>query len=439
MPLTRIAIIGSGMAGLAAAYWLNQEDDVRVTLLEKSARLGMDAHRVDAQIAAESVTIDVPSRMFNASQWPNLVALYDQVGVSYDPVEASQSFTFRSISGQSIDDTFLQLDVAFRPDSAIRRMLNSKSRRILSEATRLMKQGRRDLDLGIDRSQTLGQYLATNGYSQAFKTEFLYATLSSTVCTCSYANLDHYPAHIVLETLRRLTDDRALMRTRHGTRDVVTRLTANLDDVRIRYAVDRIDHHGQGVCVSSADGSVETFDHVIVATQANTAISLQGELAAGERELLESIHYRNVDVVVHTDARLMPSQKTDWRTFNMMVGQPVADETIDAAMCTVWLNRFDPSCRSLPDLFQTIGPIVDPRPNQLISRLRLQRPTVNVQSLVALQRLDDIHCQPERRIWYCGSWAAAGVPLLETAVVSAQKIAEQILQPSRRPGILPCS
>ncbi len=342
MPPLKIAIIGSGIAGLAAAHWLQQEKDVRVTLFEQSDNLGMDCHRVDLEMGDDRVSVDVPSRMFNTAQWPNLVDLYDQIGVAYDPVDACQSFTKRWASAvDATDDTYLKFDVAFRPDLALRQMLKSKPRAILSEAARLMNEGRRDLDKGINRAQTLGEYLADNEYTTSFKKEFLYPTLSSTVCTCSYASLDSYPAHIILGTLRCLTDDRALLRTRHGTRDVVTRLASDLADVRTNHPVKSLVDNGDNVTISSAGGSIENFDHVIVATQANTALSLQPDIPYFERELLASIPYQDIDVVVHTDARLMPSRQADWRTFNMIVHETDANETIDAAMCTVWLNRFD--------------------------------------------------------------------------------------------------
>ena len=428
MPPTKIAIIGSGMAGLAAAYALSRQSDVRITLLERSASLGMDCHRVDREMEATPVSIDVPSRMFNTTQWPTLVDLYDQIGVAYDAVDASQSFTKRSITSDQQDDTYLEFDVAFRPDLALRRMLNTKSRRLLSEATRLMKQGRSDLDAGIDHALTLGQYLADRGYEPSFKTLFLYATLSSTVCTCSYADLDRYPAHIILETLRRLTDDRALMRTRYGTRDVVQRLAGSLDDIRLNNAVVRVVDDGQQVCIVSADGSVDKFDHVIVATQANTAIRLQPEISAREHNILASIPYADVDVIVHTDQSLMPSRRSSWRTFNMIVCESPAGHEIGAAMCTVWLNRFDANLPAKTDLFQTIGPVVQPESSKIVARVKLQRPSVNARSAAGVAMLNEMHDQLDRRVWYCGSWAAPGVPLLESAVISAQKVTTSVLQ-----------
>ena len=199
----------------------------------------MDLHRADLNLEGNQASIDVPSRMFNATQWPHLVQLYDEIGVEHESVASSQSFT-RISPGDRRVDTYLAIDVAFRPDLALRQLLSPGARRILSEAQTLMRNGRRDLDAGVDPQTTIGQYLSDRGYSSSFAREFLYATLSSTVCTCSYQHLQRYPATIILQALRNLTDDRSLLRTRHGTRDVVDRLTCQLDDVRTSAHVAKV-------------------------------------------------------------------------------------------------------------------------------------------------------------------------------------------------------
>lgn len=402
---------------MAAAYFLNRHDDVQVSLLERSPTLGMDAHRVDVPIADQLISIDVPSRMLSALQWPTMLQLYQQVGVTCEQVDASQSFSRRR--QYAVGETYLKVDVALRPESALLQMLSAKPRAILSEAKRLLTEGRRDLDAGLTALQTLGEYLTSSGYSHAFKTEFLYPTLSSTVCTCDYAALDAYPAGIILPMLRKLTDDRALYRTRYGTRDVVSRLTEGLSDVRTGVAARSIVRWPEQVAITFSDGVVETFDHAIIATQANTAISLQPNLPEIERQVLQSIPYQDVHVIVHSDANLMPAKRSDWRTFNMIAGS-------DNAICTVWLNRFDANCESLPDLFQTICPTTPVQAASVHAQISLQRPVVHANSMLALGQLADLHKQEDRRLWYCGSWAWRGVPLLETAVLSAQAVAERI-------------
>jgi predicted NAD/FAD-binding protein len=416
----KIAVIGSGIAGLSAAYLLSRQADVCVTLLEKHDRIGMDSHRLDLNIGGERLRVDVPSRMFNAAHWPELVRLYDRLGLAYQPVDPRQSFSSFIGGGDRGAHTYLKLQVAFQPGNAIRQFLREKPRKLLAEATRLTKQGRADLASGIDESLTLGEYLSERDYSAAFRDEFLYPTLSSTVCTCSYSSLDRYPAWIVLTALRQITDDRELMRTSFGTRDVVARLSSDLPDVRTRTSVQTIALCGDAVQLGFQGGRMEMFDHVIVATQANTALLFLPEVADDDREVLESIEYEHVPVVVHRDSRLMPAKTADWCTFNMGIDRG------HSAMCTVWLNRFYDWDAS-ENVFQTISPLFPPERSQVLSEIQLQRPVVNARSVGALDLLQRIHQQPGRRIWYCGSWAAKGIPLLETGVVSADRVVGAIL------------
>ena len=425
-PPTKIAIIGSGISGLVVAYRLNQIPDVQVTLLEKAPRLGMDAHRADWQCAdGSSLPIDVPSRMFNREQWPHLVQLYDEIGVAYESVDASQSFCKQQPDGRT-GEAYLELDIAFRPEVALRTLLSSSNRGLLQQAKQLMQRGRRDLDHGIDSGLTLGQYLDAHQFSHSFKYEFLYATLSSTVCTCSYESLDQYPAVIILSMLRRLTDDRSLMRTSHGTNEVVRRLSAGLSDVRTNYPVSRVVDDGSSVLVCSSSRAAERFDLVVLSTQANTALKLQPGINEDDRSDLAAICYEDVSVFVHTDNRLMPKDRECWRTFNVAVPTRDSADLVDRSMCTVWLNRFDRRCSRLDDVFQTIRPIIEADHDKVIANVTLQRPNVTPESIRAIKHLNRRQRDSRRRVWYCGSWAHADVPLLETGVRSAEMVVRAV-------------
>ena len=165
---------------------------------------------------------------------------------------------------------------------------------------------------------------------------------------------------------------------------------------------------------------------MIIATQANRAISLRDDLPPQEHQCLASIPYDNVEVIVHSDDRLMPENRRSWRTFNMFVREGTDALPPDSAMCTVWVNRFDPHCQLHGNLFQTIRPLIDADPDKIVSRANLSRPAVTTASTQAIGFLNQLQRDRERRIWYCGSWAAVGIPLLESAVVSAKRIVDQI-------------
>ncbi|MEM7452921.1 MAG: FAD-dependent oxidoreductase [Planctomycetota bacterium] len=391
----------------------------------------MDAFRTVVPVAhhesadtksADPFAADVPSRMFNAAQWPSLVALYDELGVDYEPVDASQSFSVAGRGKQA--ESFLKLDLAHLPQFTLQ-ILSARVRKIMSDARRLMKDGRADLDNDNAAGLTLREYLINNRYSDEFVFDFLYPTLSSTVCTCSFIALDSYPADVVLKCLRNLNIDRGLLRTTHGSIDVVERLTKKLDDLKTGCTVSAINRTHGRVSVTTSAGTFE-FDHAIVATQANTARNLVGDLTDQEQRILSSVRYEDIHVSVHDDVGMMPVNTNDWSTFNML-----STNDRRSASCTVWLNRFHSGWQIDQDYFQTISPGIPVEADDAIASFKMQRPVVDVSTLGNLEELNRLHDDPSRRIWFCGSWASYGVPLLETGVVSATDIAGRIAGHSR--------
>lgn len=493
--LTRVGVVGTGIAGLAAAWFLRQRG-CDVTVIERQASLGMDAYSIPDPLGGNSVgessthteaktRCDVPPRMFNSALWPNLFQLYRDAGVEFDPIEPSKTFCgTRGIeeggNGSRDNKPWLKLGKSYLPQFSPTALLNSKTRSILAGIVRMM--GSASNDLTNFDNVTFREYLQVKEYSDAFIYGFLYPSLSSTVCTCSYAALDRYPAAVLLGAMQKLVQPEGLNRTRHGTVDVVSRLAAGISQ-RLNCAVRRI--------LPSVDGDTATevaieldsaerlsFDHLVIATQANMSARLLNEwlensnaattgeathpsnarIASGipqsvdrNRKIdveiadrLGRFEYENVPVVVHSDERLLPARRSDWSTFNLLcskrtnshvtssiseasISNSASYEPQSAAMCSIWLNRFYPSWQQLPDVFQTIMPVVEPASNKVIGVGKMQRPVVNLDTLVNVRRLAELQSQGQRRIWFCGSYMSEGVPLLESGVASAKRLVDLIL------------
>lgn len=408
--LMKIGIVGSGIAGLVSAFRLQQAGH-QVTLFEKQPRLGMDAHSLEIELDGRTFRADVPSRMFNELQWPSLLQLYREIDVEFKSVKATQSFSFPN------QPSHLNLEFANRPWQAAKALVNTRFRRMAREARRFQEKGTQDLLDSRLETISFSDYLAQREFDQEYVEGFLFPTLSSTVLTCSYEALDRYPARLVLQVLQNLTQAPNLLRSRHGTRDVVSRLTASLKDIRLATTVEQVSKTSSGARVSFQDQE-QNFDHVIVATQANHAnrIVPNNEL----HQVFDSFEYEEVSVLVHSDTKLMPNKPENWCTFNMIM-----DPEHRAAMCSVWLNEFHDEWTTTTPVFQTINPIVSPDPNLILSEARLQRPIVKSNSFESWQQLDRYHLE-SNRIWYVGSYAHEGVPLLETGVRSSQSVVERI-------------
>ncbi len=436
----RIGIVGTGIAGLTAAWELRRAG-VSVTVFEKQNTLGMDAHSASFDLGKNNldkveVRADVPSRMFNSALWPNLFKLYQTIGVETCLVDPSKSFS-------NLDQpALLRIKKSLVPTAAASLLLKPAARQIFKDIARMMSAAPEYLASKHAKSnqhdQTMGEYLASNQYSPAFIHQFLYPALSSTVCTCSYPSLDSYPATTLLSAMLNLTAPDCLLRTRNGTRDVVNRLMGHVQeanqtqpaiDVRLSTAVRSAQQSKDTVTVETDSGMMHHFDHLVVATQANAAMRIVDDLSAAEQNGLGSFRYENVAVVVHTDPSLMPVRKKDWCTFNM-----VSDESNSSAMCSIWMNKFYPEWQieNGRPVFQTIMPIKQPREEAIICQSAMQRPVVDKESVKGIELLDQCRRQLDRRIWFCGSYASPGIPLLESGVVSSQNTVSQIMARQER-------
>lgn len=413
----KIGIIGTGIAGLTAA-WLFNRAGHRVTLYEKQHALGMDAHSMTFEQDGATLRTDVPPRIFNVTQWPNLITLYREVGVVFEPIDPSQSFGFSGQPG------FLNVDAAYQPQIPVGHESSAHLTQIMNDIARFAHGAPQDLADGLSDQILLVDYLQHRDYSQAFICDFLYPTLASTVCTCSYESLNAYPAPVILKALLNLFGDHPLLRTTYGTQDVVKRLSRGIEDIRYGTVCRAVHPTPAGVRVETVQGQTDIFDHLIVATQANQALDLLSAPSGAEAQMLNAFSYDNVPIAVHKDPALMPAGKKDWAHINLIIARDRR-----AAMCSVWMNRFNPDWQIAQPIIQTITPLSAPHPDTVIARYNLQRPVVNAQSLAGLELLQQLHQQADRQIWFCGSYAAEGIPLLESAVLSSLRVAKRLQVP----------
>ncbi len=405
--MAKIAIIGSGIAGLAAARKSKLQGH-HVTLFERLPSPGMGAHGFELQIDGHQIVGDVPSRMFNSDLWPTVAQLYDEMNIECEPVSASQRF-FDRASGRSFSFA-IPVDWKARLSAAT----GIGSSETLKNLRRLQGQAIEDLANGA-ADGSFSQYLAQHNFSDDFAREFLFPALSATVCTCSDQAIGEYPAVILLNAMQKIASEKGLWRVSNGSSAVVEALVGSVDDLRCSTSVTSVIESADAVTVSF-DGQSQHFDRVIVATQANHVAQLCPSLSLDIQTVMAGFTYEDVLVVVHTDQQFMPERERDWAVFNFETSQL-------GSMCTVWLNRFHTQWPQVTPIFQTIKPLEQPSAVSIICSANLQRPVVTNASKELWEALTQIN-QRESRIKFCGSYAVPGIPLLESAVVSAQRVTD---------------
>lgn len=409
----RVAVVGSGLAGLAATWLLGR--CAQVTVYEAHPTPGMGAHGVRLGGGDRGPFVDVPLRVLTPAYYPTLLSLYEQAGVQVASVDYAASFSrledrtyFRyrnvHIGGRSFP---------WMPPS---RLLKSEVRAITRDILRLHREGPVDLREGRLAGRTLGSYLESGKYGQAFIEDFLLPAYAS-ICTCSTRTVRDYPAELIVDYFCSGVTTLGVMRAVGGSEDVIGRLLAPAAEVRTGVAVQRITPERDGVQVVDQAGGAAHYDQVILATPADRG----AELLEGDdllRSQLSRVPHESSRVVVHRDRRLAPRDPASWSPVNFIVS-----DDHPAPMATIWLNRVQDGLEGEPDIFQTWNPVVDPDPALVITEATVSRPVVTLATRDVPARLAALQHEPDRRIWPVGSYAEEGIPLLEAAAASAMRVA----------------
>lgn len=409
-PRLTVAVIGSGVSGLAAAWLLDQAHDV--TVYELDGRAGGHAHTVDVASRDGQIAVDTGFIVYNPPAYPNLVALFDHLGVPTKPSEMSFSVSLADgaleYSGTDLNGLFAQRRNVVSPRfwSMLRDL-----RRFYRDASAAAA--------GLGDEITLGDFLQANGYGPAFRDLHL-LPMAAAIWSAPAEAMLAYPARAFIRFfanhgLLRITGRPQWRTVVGGSREYVARLTAPFAHrLRIGIGAAAIERTPGCVAVRDSAGGITAFDHVVVATHADDALRLLADPSPGERDLLAAFAYARNVAVLHSDPQLMPRRTAAWSSWNY-VGDP------GRLAVTYWMNRL----QGLPDphpLFVTLNPMMPPRQNLQHGSQTYSHPLFSTHALAAQRRLWSL--QGERNTWFCGAYFGAGFH--EDGLQSGLAVAEQL-------------
>lgn len=402
----RIAVVGAGIAGLAAAHRL--APGARVTLFEAGAHFGGHAHTVDVTLDRVSHGVDVGFLVFNHRTYPLLVRLFEALQVPTAPSDMSFSVQAPSLglewSGRDLNGVFAQR----------RRLLSPRFLGMLAQIARFnrlataLAQG----PAATAGAESVGDFLDRHRFGPMFRDGYLLPMLGC-IWSCPTEQMLRFPMLTLVRFchnhgLLQLTDRPQWHTVSGGSQRYVRRMLASISDRRLHTPVRSVrrlppDSGAAGVIVSTDAGS-ERFDEVVLATHSDQSLALLAEPSAAERAVLGAIRYQPNRAVLHTDTAVLPRSRRAWAAWNYERATDLDRE--QASVCLHYLiNRLQP----LPwqrEVLVSLNPVRRIDPRQVIGEYLVEHPVFDQAAIAAQHRLPEI--QGHDHVWYCGAWTGHG-------------------------------
>ena len=388
----RIAVVGSGISGLASAWLLSQAHDV--VLFEANDYLGGHTHTHPIELAGQRYAVDTGFIVHNPAHYPLLTRLFRALGVATQPTTMSFSVhnarTGLEYNAATLDTLFCQR----------RNLVSPRFLGMVRDLFRFYRQAPALLE-GDGPGPGIGDWLDDNGYGEAFRDDHL-VPMASALWSSPPEQILAFPARYLVQFMANhqmlQVSGRPEWRVvRGGSSTYVSALRARWQvQERLRCPVRSVTRDAHGVIVDSVVGS-ERFDRIVLACHSDQALALLGDASDAERDVLGAIAYQPNDVVLHTDASLLPRHRKAWAAWNAFVpGTPGAPCTVSYCM-----NLLQ-GLRSPEPFVVTLNRSEAIDPAKVLRRLHYQHPVYNAVSVAAQRRKDRI--QGRNHTWFAGAY-----------------------------------
>jgi uncharacterized protein len=400
-PVRRIAIVGSGIAGLAVARALAPH--ARVTLFEASNHFGGHAHTVDLRLEGVRHGVDTGFLVYNHRTYPRLVRLFGELGVQTAPADMSFSVQVPASglewSGSSLNAVFAQRRNLARP--SFLRML-AQILRFNRLATAIAADGREE-----ELAEPLGAFLDRHRFGAVFRDGYLLPMLGC-IWSCPTDQMLRFPVATMIRFchnhgLLQVADRPQWYTVAGGSREYVRRIVATLPDARLSCPVRQVRRTSAGAVVVT-DVGAEHVDEVVFACHSDQALALLGDPRDDERAVLGAIRYQPNAAVLHSDARVLPRRPLAWAAWNYERASDVAAE--QGAVCLHYLiNRLQPLPWRTP-VIVSLNPVRPIDEARVHGRFEVAHPVFDAAAIAAQRRLPAI--QGQHHTWFCGAWTRYG-------------------------------
>ena len=408
-PRMKLAIVGSGISGLAVAHTLKDHADI--TVFEAGDYFGGHTHTVDITLPTPQgpVThgVDTGFLVFNERTYPNLINLFAELNVETAPSDMSFSVKVPgALNGKTLEWSGTDLNSVFAQRG---NLVNPRFWRMLLDVmrfnalcTRIAKEQREK-----ELQQPLSDFLRTHKFSEPFR-DWYFLPMLGCIWSCPTDQMLQFP----VATMIRFCHNHGLIQVTNrpqwfsvvgGARNYVEKILAGVHDKRLNTPVRLIERDAQGVRIIT-DGHAERFDQVVIATHTDQALSMLREASGEERSLLGAIRYQDNRAVLHTDASVLPANPKTWAAWNYE--RAASSERESSRVCLHYLlNRLQRIPFAQP-VVVSLNPLNDIDPSTIVGEYDYAHPVFDLGAIEAQKRLPLL--QGQQHTWYAGAWTGYG-------------------------------
>jgi predicted NAD/FAD-binding protein len=411
----KIAIIGCGISGLSAAYYLRQDHEL--ALYESASRIGGHTATVDIDWQGRRYAIDTGFIVYNDWTYPNFIELMQTLGVATKPTE--MSFSVRcdnsglEYGGNNLSTLFAQR----------RNLLRPSFHRMLQDILRFNRESVRDLDNGrLSATTTLGDYLRDNDYGENFIHQYL-LPMGSAIWSASIDGMADFPLLFFIRFFKNhgllsVSDRPQWHVIEGGSRAYLDPLTRDFShQIQCNSKIASVCRRSGAVELVMEDGHRAQYDQVIFACHSDQALALLGDATQAERDALGAIPYQSNEVVLHTDDSLLPRSRRAWSSWNYWL----RERDQKRAILNYNMNILQ-GLEADTTFCVTMNATESISPEKIIDSYEYSHPVFSLQAIAAAKKIEDFNGL--NRSWFAGAYLGNGFH--EDGVVSGRKVADAI-------------